>query len=66
MTSHEVYAALFWIVLGGYVTYLGWTLYHIAAERAARARHPSRKRGQSTPRLSRMQEVGDQPAEFVD
>jgi hypothetical protein len=41
VTSHEVYVSLFWIVLGGYVTYLGWTLYHITAERAARARHPS-------------------------
>ena len=41
MTSHEVYAALFWIVAGGYVAYLGWTLYRIAAERTARSRHPS-------------------------
>jgi hypothetical protein len=41
VTSHEVYIALFWIVIGGYVAYLGWTLYRIAAERAARARHPS-------------------------
>ena len=53
MTSHEVYTALFWIVGGGYVTYLGWTLYRIAAERNARARHPSRKGGQSTPRRSK-------------
>ena len=44
MTSHEVYTALFWIVAGGYVTYLGWTIYRIAAERAARARHPSQLR----------------------
>jgi hypothetical protein len=41
MTMHEVYVSLFWIVIGGYVTYLGWTLYRIAAERATRARHPS-------------------------
>ena len=41
MTSHEVYVALFWIVVGGYVSYLGWSLYRITAERAARARHPS-------------------------
>ena len=41
MTSHEVYIALFWIVIGGYVAYLGWTLYRITTERAARARHPS-------------------------
>ena len=41
MTSHEVYVALFWIVIGGYVSYLGWTLYRITVERAARRRHPS-------------------------
>ena len=41
MTSHEVYVSLFWIVIGGYVAYLGWTLYRIRAERAARTRHPS-------------------------
>lgn len=41
MTSHEVYVSLFWIVIGGYVTYLGWTFYRITAEHAARLRHPS-------------------------
>jgi len=53
MTSHEVYIALFWIVVGGYAAYLGWTLYRITAERTARARHPSREKGQSTPRVAR-------------
>jgi len=53
MTLHEVYIALFWIVIGGYVAYLGWTVYRVAAERAARARHPSRESDQGTPRLSR-------------
>lgn len=41
MTSHEVYVALFWIVIGGYATYLGWSLYRLTAERTARSRHPS-------------------------
>jgi hypothetical protein len=41
MTSHEVYIALFWFVIGGYVVYVGWTLHRIAAERTARAHHPS-------------------------
>ena len=41
MTWHEVYVSLFWIVTGGYVAYLGWTLYRITTERGARARHPS-------------------------
>jgi hypothetical protein len=41
MTMHEVYVSLFWIVIGGYVTYLGWTLNRIAVVRATRARHPS-------------------------
>jgi membrane protein required for beta-lactamase induction len=48
MTSHELYIALFWIVIGGYATYLGWTLYHIATESAARARHPSHRQGSLT------------------
>jgi hypothetical protein len=41
VTSHEVYIALFWIVLGGYVSYLGWTLHRITAERTTRSRHPT-------------------------
>jgi len=53
MTLHEMYVSLFWIVIGGYVAYLGWTVYRVATERAARARHPSRKSDRSTPQLSR-------------
>jgi hypothetical protein len=36
-----MYVSLYWIVIGGYVAFLGWTIYRIAAERAARTRHPS-------------------------
>ncbi len=45
MTLQEVYVALFWMVAGGYVIYLGWTIYRIATERAARRRHPSSRKG---------------------
>jgi hypothetical protein len=48
MTSHEVYVALFWIVVGGYAIYVGWTVYRIATERAARRRHPSSHGGSET------------------
>jgi hypothetical protein len=41
MTAHEVFVALFWIVIAGYATYLGWTFYRITVERTARTRHPS-------------------------
>ena len=33
MTAHEVFTALFWIVAGGYLAYVGWFL-----ARAVRAR----------------------------
>ena len=47
MTTHEVLTSLFWLVLIGYVAYLGWFVYHsINRSRSdalteARARHPS-------------------------
>jgi hypothetical protein len=41
MTSSEVFTSLFWMVSCSYVIYLGWTLYQIGAQSAARRRHPA-------------------------
>lgn len=41
MTSNEVLTSLIWIVAGGYVLYVGWTVHRITANRSARRRHPS-------------------------
>jgi threonine/homoserine/homoserine lactone efflux protein len=45
MTAHEVFTALFWIVAGSYLAYLGWFVARTVRNRLQRTgsgRHTSR------------------------
>ena len=61
MTSHEVYVALFWIVAGSYIFYLGWLVYVSVAERAARLRHPSNRQPSARASSSRSTSARSRP-----
>ncbi|MCL1593423.1 MAG: hypothetical protein M3132_03610 [Actinomycetia bacterium] len=42
MTAHELTTALFWMVVAGYATYVGWNIYSAARRHIEQHHRPTR------------------------